>query len=169
MSKLRPVFLVLYSTIAFLFVLCAMALIGIGGYELINAVLPGERAATDRLRIVLETLAVGTVAVAALELGQTIIEEEVIREVQMSAPTRVRRFLSRFLVVVIVALSIESLVAVFHFTHTDPGKLPQAASVAAAAALLLASWGVFVRLNRSAEDVEPEALRDAKREDEKIG
>jgi hypothetical protein len=52
-----------------------------------------------------------TIAVVALELGQTILEEEVQREVQVSAPTRVRRFLSWFMVVVTVALSIETLVA----------------------------------------------------------
>jgi hypothetical protein len=34
-----------------------------------------------------------------LALGQTILEEEVHRQAQMSAPTRVRRFLSRFMVV----------------------------------------------------------------------
>ena len=47
----------------------------------------------QRLHTVLDSIAVLTVAVAALELGQTILEEEVQREAQMSAPTRVRRFL----------------------------------------------------------------------------
>ena len=37
-----------------------------------------------------------------------------------------------------------------------------------AAALLLVAWGVFVRLNRSAEELEPEAMQEAKREDRKI-
>ena len=41
----------------------------------------------------------------------------------MSAPTRVRRFLSRFMVVVIVSLSIEALVSVFQFAHDDPTQL----------------------------------------------
>ena len=63
-----------------------------------------------------------TIAVVALELGQTILEEEVLREAQVSAPTRVRRFLSRFMVVIVVALSIETVVAVFEFaTRTQPG------------------------------------------------
>jgi hypothetical protein len=86
----------------------------------------------------------------------------------MSAPTRVRRFVSRFMVVVIVSLAIESLVAVFQFLHDDPAHLPQAASIAVAAAVLLAAWGVFVKLNKSAEELEPEAMEDAKREDEVV-
>jgi len=36
------------------------------------------------------------------------------------------------------------------------------------AALLLAAWGLFVRLNRAAEELEPEAMQAAKREDRKI-
>ena len=38
------------------------------------------------------------VAVVALQIAQTIAEEEVVRDAQISGPTRVRRFLSRFLV-----------------------------------------------------------------------
>ena len=34
--------------------------------------------------------------------------------------------------------------------------------------ILLAAWGVFVHLNRSAEELEPDAMADAKREDDKI-
>ena len=33
---------------------------------------------------------------------------------------------------------------------------------------MLASWGVLVHLNRSAEELEPEAMEDAKQEDQKL-
>ena len=36
------------------------------------------------------------------------------------------------------------------------------------AGALLASWGVFVRLNRYAEELEPEAMAEAKKEDRKL-
>jgi hypothetical protein len=90
------------------------------------------------------------------------------RQAQMSAPTRVRRFLSRFMVVLVVALTIETLVLVFRFSQDTPEYLPYAASVGAAAALLLVAWGVFIRLNVAAEKLEPEAMQAAKREDRKI-
>lgn len=86
----------------------------------------------------------------------------------MSAPTRVRRFLSRFLVVLVVALVIESVVLVFRFSHSAPENLPYAAYVAFAAATIIVAWGVFVHLNRSAEELEPEAMEDAKSEDSKV-
>jgi hypothetical protein len=107
-------------------------------------------------------------AVVALQIAQTITEEEVIRDAHISGPTRVRRFLSRFLVVVVVALAIEGLVATFRALHEDPAQLPYAASILLSVGLLLAGWGAFVRLNRYAEDLEPEAMEAAKREDRKL-
>jgi hypothetical protein len=37
-----------------------------------------------------------------------------------------------------------------------------------AAALLLAAWGLFVKLNKDAEQLEPEAMEKAKREDAQV-
>ena len=128
----------------------------------------GRQALNQRLHTVLDSIAVLTVAVAALELGQTILEEEVQREAQMSAPTRVRRFLSRFMIVLVVSLSIEALVAVFQFNHAQPEHLPYAAMIGLMAAALLAAWGLFIRLNRSAEELEPQAMEQVQREDEHV-
>ncbi len=98
----------------------------------------------------------------------TILEEEVQRVAHMSAPTRVRRFLSRFMIVLVVALSIETVVLMFRVSQEAPEQLPYVASVGFAAAALLAAWGLFVWLNRSAEELEPEAMAAAKREDQKV-
>src|SRR4029077_870260 len=118
----------------------------------------GDLGASTRMHAVLQSIAVLTVAVAALELGQTIIEEEVLREAHMSAPTRVRRFLSRFMVVLVVSLSIETVVLVVRVSQEHPEQLPYVACVGLTAAALLIAWALFVHLNRSAEELEPEAM-----------
>ena len=169
MKLLHWLFTAGHFVISLLFLVAGVALIAFAGMQLWQSVQPFEAAPLlPRLNAVLESIAVLTVAVAALELGQTILEEEVHRGAQMSAPTRVRRFLSRFMVVLVVALSIETLVLVFRLSQDAPEMLPYAASVGASAALLLIAWGVFIRLNRSAEELEPEAMQAAKREDRKI-
>ncbi len=151
-----------------MFVLSAAVLLVYAGYELWQVVVPEKVSIGGRLGNVLDAIALLTIAVAALQLGQTILEEEVLREAHMSAPTRVRRFLSRFMVVLVVSLSIEALVATFHYSREDPSRLPYAASIGLMAAALLAAWGVFIRLNTSAEQLEPEAMREAKKEDARI-
>ena len=169
MSSLHRLFPAGHFIISVLFLLAGAALIVLAALQLWQGVQLFESAPLlARLNAVLESIAVLTVAVAALELGQTILEEEVHRQAQMSAPTRVRRFLSRFMVVLVVALSIETVVLVFRFSQDAPEMLPYAASVGAAASLLLVAWGLFIRFNRSAEELEPEAMQAAKREDRKI-
>jgi hypothetical protein len=169
MKIIRKIFPIGHFVISLLFVGCALALIGLAAFELWQGIQPASSfPLSQRLNAVLESIALLTVAVAALELGQTIIEEEVLREAQMSAPTRVRRFLSRFMIVLVVALSIEALVAVFQYSHEAPAHLPYAASIGLTAAALLAAWGLFVWLNQSAEQLEPEAMEEAKQEDTRV-
>lgn len=159
-----------HFVVSLLFIGCAIALIIFAGVRLWEGVQFLENVAlSQRLNGVLESIALLTVAVAALELGQTIIEEEVQREAQMSAPTRVRRFLSRFMIVLVVSLSIEALVTVIRLGQENPEYLPYAATIGLMAAALLAAWGLFIRLNRSAEELEPEAMEEAKQEDKKVG
>jgi hypothetical protein len=128
----------------------------------------GEGLNKDAAQTIIEAIGLLAAAVVALQIAQTIAEEEVIRAAHVSGPTRVRRFLSRFLVVLVVALTIEGLVATFRALHENPSQLPAAASILVGTALLLAGWGLFIRLNVSAENLEPEAMAEAKREDKKL-
>jgi hypothetical protein len=166
MKALLRVFATAHGLMALLFACAALLLIVIAariGWEAFAAGL--DRAAAQGI---IEAVGLLAAAVVALQIAQTITEEEVIRDAHISGPTRVRRFLSRFMVVVVVALSIEGLVATFKALHEDPAQLPYAASLLLSVGILLAGWGVFVRLNRYAEELEPEAMEAAKREDKKL-
>jgi len=158
-----------FISVVLLFLAAGLMLIGFSALEMWGALRPAEgRSVSGRFIAILECIALLTIAVAALELAQTILEEEVQRSMSMSAPTRVRRFLSRFLVVIVVSLSIECLVAVFRSAHDAPEQLPYAASVGVAAAVLLVGWAVFVRQNIGAERLEPQAIVEAQVEDEEV-
>lgn len=159
---------IVYRVIAALFAVCAVLLVGFAALEVVGGLIAKGADLAQRFSAVLEAIGMLTIAVAGLELSQTVWEEEVQRKALMSAPTRVRRFISRFLVVVVVALAIEALIGAFRFVHEDPEQLPNAAAIAFGAAALLVAWGAFVRLNLAAEALEPEAMARAKREDEKI-
>ena len=169
MKLLVRVFAFGYGVVALLFGIAAIGLVAFAAAELWTALVPAAGSpVADRAAAVVDSIALLAIALVAFEIAQTIVEEEIVREAHVSAPTRVRRFLSRFLVVVVVALSIETLVAVFKVMHDDPTRLPYASALGVAAAALLAAWGLFIRLNRYAEDLEPEALERAKSEDAKL-
>jgi hypothetical protein len=157
---------VIHAITAVLFALAALVLVVVacrlGAQALVGNF---DRAAAQHI---IEAMGVLASAVVALQIAQTILEEEVVRDAHVSGPTRVRRFLSRFLVVIVVALAIEGLVATFRATHEDANDLLLASALIGAIGLLLAGWGVFIRLNRYAEELEPEAMEDAKSEDKKL-
>ena len=166
MKPFMRLFRIVHGLMAFLFACAAIMLIiiaaRIGGVAFIGGL---DRAAAQGI---IEAVGLLAAAVVALQIAETIFEEEIIRDADISASTRVRRFLSRFFVVIIVALAIEGLVATFRAMHEDPAQLPYAASILVAVGILLAAWGLFIHLNRSAEELEPEAMADAKKEDRKL-
>src|SRR3954463_1455879 len=166
MKALLALFQWIHKLTAVLFALASLVLIAIAGRTGTEALFSGFD--EDAALAVIEAVGLLAAAVVALQISETIIEEEVIRDAHVSAPTRVRRFLSRFYVVVIVALAIEGLVATFNAIHEDISQLAYAAGLIGATALLLAAWGVFVYWNTSAEELEPEQMEKAKDEDEKL-
>lgn len=166
MKMMTGVFRAMHALMAFLFACAALMLVTIAARAGWLAFTGGlDQAAAQTI---IEAVGLLATAVVALQISETIAEEEVIRNADISAPTRVRRFLSRFFVVVIVALAIEGLVATFKAMHEDTAQLPYAAALLAAVGILLAAWGFFIRMNRYAEELEPEAMEEAKREDRKV-
>ena len=166
MKILMRVISLIHAVMAALFACAGVLLILMAVHMAWTAVAGGISEAGSQK--IIEAIGLLAAAVVALQIAQTVAEEEVVRAAHVSGPTRVRRFLSRFLVVLVVALAIEGLVATFRGVHENLAQLPYAASIVAAAAMLLAGWGVFIRLNVPAEELEPEAMEEAKREDRKL-
>jgi hypothetical protein len=166
MKALLRLFSVVHAFMALLFAVGAVMLILIASRMGWSSFV--TKLDKDAAQQVIEAIGLLAAAVVALQISQTIAEEEVIRAAHVSGPTRVRRFLSRFMVVLVVALAIEGLVATFRALHENPGQLPAAASILVGTGILLSGWGVFIRFNRYAEELEPEAMREAKEEDEKL-
>ena len=168
MKFLKVFFSSAHALMGILFVLLSVLIMVLAvktGWSAVGAIAAdGDESAEQAI----EAIGLLAIAVVSLQIAQTITEEEVVREAHISAPTRVRRYLSRFMVVVVVALSIEGLVGIFKALHEEPELLPHAASVLIAAGVLLAGWGVFIRMNKAAEELEPEAMKAAKSEDAKV-
>jgi hypothetical protein len=166
MKFLKLLFSIAHAVLALLFVGIALLLTWYAAQTAWSAIGSDPEGSSQTA---IEAIGLLAIAVVSLQIAQTITEEEVVRDAHISAPTRLRRYLSRFMVVVVVALSIEGLVGTFKALHDDPELLPQAASVLLSAGILLAGWGFFIRMNKSAEELEPEAMELAKSEDAKVG
>lgn len=143
------VFALGFAAVVVLFACCAAALIAFSGIKLWHSVQPSDvLTLAKRFDLVLDCIAMLTIAMASMELAHTVVEEEFETAARLNAAARARRVLARFLVVVVVSLAIESLVAVFKLVDDDPARISEGAYIAFAAAALLAAWGFFIRMGQ---------------------
>lgn len=84
-----------------------------------------------------------TLAMAIFDLAKTIFEEELILEKDPFKYSEVRRTLTRFLVAVIIAASMEILMLIFKFSFTVPQNLLYAALLLLGLSLLIVSLAVY--------------------------
>ena len=154
-----------HALIALMFLLAALALIYLAAQ--IAWKVMEEAALGSAVVYVVEALGILAAAIVSVQISQTILEEEIIRDAHISGHSRIRRFLSRFMVMLVVALTIEGLIASFK-AQKEPQHLLYAAALLAATGILLAGWGWFIKLNSVAEQLEPESLEEAKSEDTKV-
>ena len=166
MKLLTQAFTVLHGLTAVLFACAALLLMAAAVHAAWSGLTEGI--GSGAAQEIMEAMGLLAAAVVALQISQTIVEEEVQRGGHVSGPTRVRRFLSRFFVVVTVALAIEALVSTFRAVHENPSNLLFSAALLAGTALLVGAWGAFVHWNRRAEELEPEAMREVKSEDQRL-
>jgi len=158
-------FHILHALMAALYALAALALIAVATKMGVSAFADGVDHASAQH--IIEAMGILAAAVVALQIAQTITEEEVVRGA-MSVARRV---------------SGDSCPDAWWWWWSHwplKGWLPRsappmrtaqllhAAALVLSIGVLLAGWGVFIRLNRAAEELEPEAMQEAKREDEKL-
>lgn len=146
------VFALGFAVIVVLFACCATALIAFSGIKLWHSVQPSDvLTLAKRFDLILDCIAMLTIAMASMELAHTVVEDEFDSAARLSAAARARRVLSRFLVVVIVSLAIESLVAILKLVDDNPARISEGAYIAFAAAALLSAWGFFIRMSQRPE------------------
>lgn len=92
------------------------------------------------------------ISLAAFELGLVVREEYGAREDGHIAAV-LRRTLPRFISIVCVAVALEGLLMVIKYSQLDlAGNLPYAVATIAAAAVLIVSLGIFLRMTQGVAD-----------------
>ena len=95
-----------------------------------------------------------TLALAIFDLGKTTLEEEVLLYKDILRHSSTRRTITRFIAVIIIAVSIEALLMIFKAAlHGGGEQLIAAVWIILATALLLVSLGVYVYLGSKAESI----------------
>jgi hypothetical protein len=104
----------IFYIIILLFILTAAFMLLLGFYSLYLTVMALPAVKLDAL---FEAIGFTTVSSAVFELARTMFDEELKSEVKMNAPRKIRHFISRFMTVIMISLSIEFLTMVFRYSH----------------------------------------------------
>lgn len=129
-----------YGIIGFGLMSFAIALSLHSGYYFVNAVLMHG---LDDIRTMFTPIISLTLGLAIFDLSKTILEQEVFYKNHNAEAAIENKILSKFLISIIIALSIEALMVVFKITLSDYSKMVNALYLIMAISLLIFALGFF--------------------------
>jgi hypothetical protein len=108
----------------------------------------------------LDAISFAIIAIAVLDVGRYLLEEEVQREKQLHSPNEARRTLTRFMVVIAIAVALEGLVGVFEASGKNVQVVLYPLALIMGSVLVMVGLGIFLRLiSRSQPQLTSEQLQ----------
>jgi hypothetical protein len=148
--RLGSVFL--YGLTALALGLLALAFIGLAFVRVWGGITHAEAAVSAML----EGIGMVIVALAVFDVSKYLIEEELLRERELRSAEEARKTLTKFLTIVIIAVSLESVVFVFQAGKEDMAKLIYPAALLAVVGVLVAVLGLYQQMSRKTEERDPD-------------
>jgi hypothetical protein len=99
----------LYLAVSAILLLSALCVMGASVWNAAQAVWAGESAVSA----LLDTIALTVLALAVLDVSKYLLDEEVIRSRELRATSEARAALTKFLTIIIIAVSLEAVVLIF--------------------------------------------------------
>ncbi|MEC7838809.1 MAG: hypothetical protein VX777_02075 [Chlamydiota bacterium] len=114
----------------------------------------------DTLITLLDFVGYLIISVAIFDVGRYLLEEEVFRERELRSPKEARQSLTKFMVIIVIAVTLEALLSVIRAGTKDVSLLIYPAALFLVATLLLIGLGLFQRLSVAAEVNVKQTLND---------
>ena len=152
MQRLSRISEVIGSIIYFFF---AMSLVGVSLIMLGVAIYDIWLAVNEKETLVTALLnGIGfiVIAMAVFDVSKFLLQEEVFRERELGSPTEARETLTKFLVIIAIAVSLEALVFIFDSAKKDITTLIYPTFLLIAAVLLVVGLGFYQKMSRYVED-----------------
>lgn len=143
---------------SFIYFLIAISLLGISLIMMGVAIHDIWSAFHEKKTLITALLdAVGfiVIAMAVFDVSKFLMEEEVFKDRELGSPTEARETLTKFLVIISIAVSLEALVFIFDAAKQDITMLVYPTFLLIAAVMLVIGLGVYQRLSRDVEDTTP--------------
>jgi hypothetical protein len=136
---------ILYSVIAGALLAAAVLLIGVAIWRSATGFWSGENA----LETMLDGIGLIIIAVAVADVGKFMFEEEVIADRELRRPSEARGSLTKFMTIIIIALSLESLVLISKASRGAMADVVYPALLVLLAVVAMVGLGIFQKLSRN--------------------
>lgn len=146
----------LYTLIAIALLGASVMLIGVAVWRTATGYWTGENA----LDGMLDAIGLIIIAVAVADVGKFLFEEEVVADREMRRPAEARGSLTKFMSIMIVALSLEALVLIAKTTRETISDLVYPGLLVLLAVLALIGLGLLQRLSQHTTAAVPPKHRD---------
>jgi hypothetical protein len=149
---------ILYTVIAFALLAAAILLIGVAVWRTATGYWTGDNA----LETMLDGIGLIIIAVAVADVGKFLFEEEVVADRELRRPSEARGSLTKFMTIMIVALSLESLVLIAKTSRETMADIVYPGLLVFLAVTAMVGLGLFQRLSQNATASVPPDHKDGK-------
>ncbi|MBT3279873.1 MAG: hypothetical protein HOF69_03855 [Campylobacteraceae bacterium] len=135
----------IYGAIGYGLALFALVLVGYSVFSFGSFILFGE---SKLLETIFKSIIALTLGLAIFDLAKNLLEHEVIYKNNSSAEHDDNKILTKFLISIIIALSIEALMVVFKIALQDYTQMHNAVYLIAGVSLMIISLGLFYKYSK---------------------
>lgn len=135
---------VIYASLGILFTLSATGIALAGVYDAAKSCISAECNIVTKLLNLVSCL---IISVAIFDVGRYLVEEELFRERELHSPQEARQSLTKFMVIVVIAVTLEALITIIKATTSDITQLVYPSILFFSAVSLLVGLGGYQRLS----------------------
>jgi len=128
--------------------LISLLLIAYSLWEVAHAIYLGR----PFINVTLDAIGLIVISMAVFDIAKYLYEEQVIRDRELRSSREARETLTKFLVIIIIAVTLEALVFIFQTGSTNVRDLLYPTGLLVAAVILVVGLGWYQRLSSGAEE-----------------
>jgi len=130
---------------AMILILIALVIMGWSVYEIVTNLLAESK--EDFIPLILQSVGAIIIAAAIIDVAQYMIEEEVFHEKELRDPKEARKTITKIMVIISIAVSIEGLVYIFKAGTKDLQLLLYPALLIFVSSISIISLGIYQKLS----------------------
>jgi uncharacterized membrane protein len=134
---------------ALILILIALITMGWSVYEIFTTLFSEDK--TDFIPLILQSVGAIIIAAAIIDVAQYMIEEEVFQDKELRNPDEARKTITKIMVIISIAVSIEGLVYIFKAGTKDLQLLLYPAALIFVSSISIVALGIYQKLSISIE------------------